>query len=43
MFVADPPYDKTTAQLEQLLASLCAQEKITLEAGAYRRPRASSQ
>ena len=36
---SDPPFDKSAAQLEALLASMCAREKITLDAGTYRRPR----
>lgn len=40
MFVSDPPYDRTAAQLEAFLGSLVAQEKLTLDGGIYRRRRA---
>lgn len=39
MFVADPPYDKTAAQLEAFLATLVAADKLTTENGVYRRTR----
>ena len=37
MFVSEPPYDKSAAQLEAFLARLVAEEKLTLDAGSYRR------
>jgi anaphase-promoting complex subunit 2 len=40
MFVSEPPYDKSAAQLEAFLARLVADEKLTCDAGAYRRRQA---
>jgi anaphase-promoting complex subunit 2 len=37
MFVANPPYVRTTDQLAAGLTRLVAQEKLILDAGLYRR------
>ena len=37
MFVADPPYDKTAAQLERFLARLVAEQKLSVDRGSYSR------
>lgn len=37
MFVSEPPYDKSAAELEALLSRLVADEKLTLDRGSYRR------
>ena len=37
MFVSEPPYDKTSDQLEAFLAQLVAEDKVVLEGNQYRR------
>ncbi|KAL3697240.1 hypothetical protein R1sor_011316 [Riccia sorocarpa] len=37
MFVSDPPYDKSLAQLQGFLARLVAEEKLEFREGSYRR------
>jgi anaphase-promoting complex subunit 2 len=37
MFVAEPAYDKSAAQLEALLGRMVAQEKLALDGGVYRK------
>jgi anaphase-promoting complex subunit 2 len=37
MFVSEPPYDKSAAQLEAFLTRLVAEDKLTLDGGNYRR------
>lgn len=37
MFVADPPYDKSSEQLAAFLGALVVEEKLTLQGGLYRK------
>ena len=37
MFVSEPPYDKTSDQLEAFLAQLVAEDKVVQEGNQYRR------
>lgn len=37
MFVVDPPYDKSSEQLEAFLRQLASEEKVAIEGGLYKK------